>query len=188
MYEGPGKVWPGGKQKKHPVFIRCKELRNDQTPSFRGYKEAAMAKRELELSWTASMKLRVKKGSDEKREAAMVQERKKLGSLEKLKEMGGPFTSADEVDAYLADLGKNNMKEKQRRMKLEVQYARDTSTLLPKADPLFKIMKMDVKGNQRDKNALEFGEALVVFLRRRGDRKSMEYTTFQECLGRMVVE
>ena len=57
------------------IFIRCKELWNNQTPSFRGYREAAQARRELELLWTASMKLRVKKGSDEKREAAIVQKR-----------------------------------------------------------------------------------------------------------------
>ena len=92
------------------------------------------------------------------------------------------------MDVFLADLAKNNMKEMQKRMKLEVQYARDTSTLLPKADPLFRIRKMDLKGKQRDKNALEFGESLVVFLGRRGDRKSMEYSTFQECLERMVLE
>ena len=72
------------------------------------------------------------------------------------------------MDVFLADLAKNNMKEMQKRMKLEVQYARDTSTLLPKADPLFRIRKMDFKGKQRDKNALEFGESLVVFLGRRG--------------------
>ena len=67
------------------------------------------------------------------------------------------------------------MKLMQKRMKMEVQYARDTSILLPKNDPLFKIRKMDVKGKQRDKNAMEFGE-----------RKSLDYSTFKECLGRMV--
>ena len=72
------------------ILQRCKELRTDQTPSFRGYKEAAEAKRELELVWSNSMKERAKKGSDEKRKAAMVEEMKKLGTLEKLKEMGGP--------------------------------------------------------------------------------------------------
>ena len=44
------------------------------------------------------------------------------------------------------------MKEKQKRMKLEISYARDTSTLLSKVDPLFKIQKVDVKGKLRDKS------------------------------------
>ena len=94
------------------------------------------------------MKERVKKGSDEKREDALIQERKRTAILQKLKEQGGPFTSAEEVDDYLADLDDLNMKEKQKRMKLEITYARDTSTLLPKADPLFKIRKVDMKGKQ----------------------------------------
>ena len=132
------------------------------------------------------MKERVKKGSDEKREEALVQERKRCASLQKLKEEGGPFTSAEEVDSYLVDLDDINMKEKQRRMKLEITYARDTSTLLPRADPLFRIRKVDMKGKQRDKTAKEFGEALVVLLGRKSDRKAMDYSTFKECLIKMV--
>ena len=49
------------------------------------------------------MKERMDKGSDEKREEAMVYELKKIASLQKMKEQGGPFTSAEEVDTYLSD-------------------------------------------------------------------------------------
>ena len=49
------------------------------------------------------MKERMNKGSDEKREEAMVYELKKIASLQKMKEQGGPFTSAEEVDYYLSD-------------------------------------------------------------------------------------
>ena len=59
------------------------------------------------------MKERMRNGSDEKREEALVQERKRIVSLQKLKEQGGPFTSAEEVDTYLSDLDENNKKEKQ---------------------------------------------------------------------------
>ena len=45
-------------------------------------------------------------------------------SLLKLKEQGGPFTSAEEVDTNLSDLDETNKKEKQKRMKLEISYAR----------------------------------------------------------------
>ena len=132
------------------------------------------------------MKERMRNGSDEKREEALVQERKKIVSLQKLKEQGGPFISAEEVDAYLSDLDETNMKEKQKRMKLEISCARDTSTLLPKVDPLFKIRKVGVKGKQRDKMAKEFGEALAVLLGRKADRKAMDYSTFKECLIKML--
>ena len=98
-----------------------------------------------------------------------------------------PFTSAEEVDAYLADLDDANMKEKQKRMKLEISYARDTSTLLPKVDPLFKIQKVDVKGKLRDKTAVEFGEALTILLGRKADRMAMDYSTFRDCLSKMML-
>ena len=54
-------------------------------------------------------------------------------------------------------------------MKLEISYAGDTSTLLPKVDPLFKIRKVDLKGKQGDKTATEFREALAVLLGRKAD-------------------
>ena len=106
--------------------------------------------------------------------------------MQKLKEQRGPFTSAEEMDAYLSDLDENNKKEEQKMMKLEISYARDTSTLLPKVDPLFKIRKVDLKGKQRDKTATEFGEALAVLLGRKADRRAMDYSTFRDCLTQMV--
>ena len=90
------------------------------------------------------------------------------------------------MDDYLADLDDLNMKEKQKRMKMELMYARDTSTLLPKADPLFRIRKIDMKGKQRDKTAEEYGEALAILLGRKADRKAMDYSTFKECLRKML--
>ena len=90
------------------------------------------------------------------------------------------------MDAYLSDLAENNKTEKQKRMKLEISYAGDTSTLLPKVDPLFKIRKVDLKGKQRDKTATEFGEALAVLLSRKVDRRAMDYSTFTDCLTKMV--
>ena len=49
-----------------------------------------------------------------------MQERKRIVCLQMLKEQGGPFTSAEEVDTYLSDLDETNQKEKQNRMKLEI--------------------------------------------------------------------
>ena len=72
-------------------------------------------------------------------------------------------------------------------MKLEISYAMDTSTLLPKVDPLFKIQKVDVKRKLRDKAAVEFGEALTILLGRKADRRAMDYSTFRDCLSKMML-
>ena len=57
--------------------------------------------------------------------------------LEELKQLGGPFTNAEEVEEYLT--GSLSEKEKATRLKKEVKFARDSSTTLPQVDPLFKI-------------------------------------------------
>ena len=133
------------------------------------------------------MKERMKRGSDERRETALIQERKKLSMLEELKEGGGPFTSAEEVGAFLDDTTQDE-KKKKKRMKLEIQYARDTSTLLPKVDPLFRIRKTMANGKQRDKTSTEFGGAMKVLLGKKEDRKGLEYSKFKESLEKLVFE
>ena len=168
------------------IIQRCKEIRSGSTSSFRSYRKAAKDKRELELFWTETMKERMRKGSDEKREIALIQERKKLSMLEELKECGGPFTSAEEVDVFLSNTTQDE-KKKKKRMKVEIQYARDTSTLLPKVDPLFRIRMTMANGKQRDKTSTEFGGAMKVLLGKKEDRKSLDYSKFQESLDKLVV-
>ena len=76
------------------------------------------------------MKEKQKEGPDEKQELAKQREEKRQDNLDSLKAKGGPFTDEREVDEYLADHGTDE-KEKVKRMKLELQLARDSSTLLP---------------------------------------------------------
>ena len=96
----------------------------------------------------------MREGSDSKREIAMLQERKKLGLVEELKDSGGPFTSSEQVDS-LQTMANLDERKRKTRMKLEIQYARDTSTLLPKVDPIFWIRKNLANGKQRDKTSAE---------------------------------
>jgi hypothetical protein len=56
--------------------------------------------------------------------------------LNKLKSSGGPFTDSEEVEQFLADSTLDD-KAKQQRMKLDVQLARESTTLLPEVDPIF---------------------------------------------------
>ena len=55
----------------------------------------------------------MKKGSEEKREDALIQEQERTASLQKLKEQWS-------VQLSRADLDDLNMKEKQKRMKMEL--------------------------------------------------------------------
>ena len=105
-----------------------------------------------------------------------------------MKTKGGPFTDEREIEEYLAKQGETE-KEKVKRMKLELQYARDTSTLLPKTDPIFKIQITVLEtGKRRQKTPEEFGAALKSLHGKRGRREIMEYSTFQNTLKKMVKE
>ena len=97
-----------------------------------------MTRREPELEWSEKMKEKFKAGADIKHVNAIEKEKKRLDKFELLKQAGGPLTAAEQVEQYLADKSIAE-KMKQQRMKMEIQFARDSTTTLPKADPLFRI-------------------------------------------------
>ena len=59
---------------------------------------------------------------------------------------------------------------------------------MPNVVPLFKIRKVNLKGKQRDKTATEFEEALAVLLGRTADGRAMGYSTFRDCVTKMVAK
>ena len=71
------------------------------------------------------------------------------------------------------------------RMKIELQFARDSSTTLPKTDPLFRVMITLPNKKKRDKTAEEFGEAMMAFLGKQSDQIYMDYTVFQRSLDKL---
>ena len=155
-----------------------------EKPSFRSFKDQTLARRELELDWSAKMKEKFKAGADLKQISALQKEKKRLDKLEILKKAGGPFTDASEVEKFLNDVVVSPEAKKQ-RMKMEMQFARDSSTTLPKVDPLFKIQVVLPNKKRRDKTSTEFGEALMVFLGKKADRSIMEYSAFQNSLTKL---
>ena len=112
-----------------------REARKDS--SFRNFRQQVEAKREKEVEWNRKMTAKLKDDYERKQEVALIQERKILDMLEQLKMKEGPFTNAEEVEDYM----KKNIpeKEKQARMKKEVQFVGDSSTTLPRVYELFKI-------------------------------------------------
>ena len=62
-----------------------------------------------------------------------IKERKRLNMLEHLKIKGGPFTDAEAVSKYL-ESPLEDPRKKQSRLKLELRFARESSTNLPQSD------------------------------------------------------
>ena len=136
------------------------------------------------MKWSQRTQDNFKKGEDEKQQMAKKTDRKRLEKLNNLKALGGPFTDAVEVEDYLKL--PVEAKKKKQRMKLELQFVRDSSTLLPQYDPLFRVQVTLPSGIRRDKTPVEFGCALMTFLGRRGDRTTLEYSQFQKSLQKLV--
>ena len=113
------------------------------------------------------MKEKFAKGADEKQIIAQRKEKKRLNMLECLKYKGGPFTNAEQVKEYLEkqDIDEKSKKD---RMKKEIQFARESSTTLPKTDPLFKIQITVPSKKRRDKNSQEYGERMMSYLEKKG--------------------
>ena len=87
-------------------------------------------------------------------------------------------------------LDNDNVDEKKviKRMKIELQHARDSSTLLPKNDLLFRVqITVPETGKRRQKSLKEFCEALRTLLGRRSNRSSIEYSSFKTNLQHMTL-
>ena len=63
-------------------------------------------------------------------------------------------------------------------MKKDIQFARDSSKTLPRVSPIFKIQVTGSDKKRRDKTAVEFGEAMKVYLVKREDRIQLDYSAF----------
>ena len=168
------------------ILRRTKALREASSgPSFRSYKEIAEKKREKELEWNKRQESKFRGEAIKKQQVAISQERNRIQMLEQLKEVNGPFTNAEDVEAYInCDAPE---KSKQSRMKLEVKFARESSTTLPRVDPLFRIqVGRGLSGRRREKTAQEFAEALAVFLGRKSDRTFSDYAAFSHSLREIL--
>ena len=117
----------------HFYIFKCQILKH---LFFRTFRKEAEAKREVELAWSKKMRDMMAKGYSEKQVLGQIKERKRLNMLEQLKIEGGPFTDAEAVSKYL-ESPLENPRKKQSRHKLELRFARESSTNLPQSDQLF---------------------------------------------------
>ena len=169
------------------ILQRAKDLREEkETKAFRTFKKEAEAKREVELAWSLKMKDKMKLGYSEKQIIGQIKERKRLDMMEALKINGGPFTDAGSVQNYLESVEVGD-KEKQSRLKLELKFARESSTTLPQADQVFRIQVTMPNKKRRDKTANEFGESLMVYLGKKSDKAVIEYKKFKEALEKFTL-
>ena len=98
--------------------------------------------------------------------------------LRNLKEDGGPFTRTEEIELYVMNDQAIEEKNKQKRLKLRLQYAKATSVILSKTDLIFRIMNVK-NGKRTTKSAQEFADNLKILFGKTQDQDPDEVDTME---------
>jgi hypothetical protein len=89
-------------------------------------------------------------------------EQRQLKTLIQLKKEGGPFTSADEIEAFMQNPLFDET-DRKTRLRAEITFARDTCHAMPRNHALFRIFATE-NGKRRLRTPEEFAAALQKYL------------------------
>ena len=149
-------------------------------PDFHSMRHVARKIDEIELEWTERQRALRAVGLNNKEAQLLLKEQKKLADLRLLRNAGGPFTTADEIDAYLAS--NDDLTAKAQRMRREVTYARDTSVSFPRNHQVFRIMNTSVTP-RRLLTPQEFGVNLKLYLGKQEDRTVVSLDEYRRAVA-----
>ena len=156
-------------------------LRDIHSAAFRQLGPVVEALKKIKEEWSIRQKELESIGLKKKEAALLQKENRKLIILDKLKKQDGPFTSEEQVQAYLGN-DKISVKEKSNRMRDEVTYSRDTCLTLPKSSAIFRIFK--TQGKKRTMlTPEEFGNNLMILLGKNKQKHSITLEDFRAALA-----
>ena len=129
--------------------------------------------------WEKKQKELRKKGMEVKEIANLSTDKQRNADLDKLIKLGGPFTSPDNVETYMArdDLDE---KEKGKRLFLEVRHAKNSSVSFPKVSELFRVKKA-YKNLPNDM----YAQNLIAYLKRISCHINMDMGDFRAALAKL---
>ena len=162
------------------ILKRTTVLRDNTSESFRTTAANVLKIKQVKDEWNDRQAKLKAAGLSAKESTQLNKENRKMKILAELKEEGGPFTCAEEIDDYMAS--EADEAKKQRRMKNEVVYARDSTRSIPAAGILFRIMKVDSNGKRRTLTADEFAENLKIVLGKQNTRSEVTMDDFKLAL------
>ena len=122
------------------ILNRSADLIDEREPGdFKNFRKEAAAIKEINLKWNKKMQELEAKGYSEKERVNSKKEATKIKDLDFLKSqtMAGPFTSKEEVQAFMMSCVES--KEKNIRMYKEVRFARKTCLSLKETSSVFRL-------------------------------------------------
>ena len=134
------------------IFHGTENLTNEfENKSLGSFRKRLELVKSVKLEWSERQKQLLENGLSQKQAQLLQAETFKNKLLRTVKDFGGPFTCAEEIDLFVKT-GISH-EQKQKRMKAEVQYFRETCLLFDKSNVLFKIM--NVVGSSRKTKTVE---------------------------------
>lgn len=127
-------------------------------------------------SWEEKQKELMKKGLEEKEIANINIDQQRNSDLQKLIELKGPFTSAEEVQVYMAREDVSEV-EKGKRLYLEVRHAKNSSISFPKVSEIFRLKKA-----YKNLSNEVYANNLMVYLKRISSCVEVDMSDFKEAL------
>ena len=124
------------------VLNKSEDLIRAKFDQLKNFRKQAQEIKMIKDEWTNKMRVVNKEGISEKEAAALSNDRKKLEDLEFLRRQQppGPFTSAEEVDEFMA-MTEIDEEERQIRLYIEVRYAKMSSSGMKRSCNIFRLMK-----------------------------------------------
>ena len=107
-------------------------------------------------------------------------DQRRNADLVKLKQLGGPFSSSEEVRSFVSSPIDED--KKVARLYLEVRYARDSCVSFPKNSAIFRLKK-----DYKNLDSKTYSGNLMVFLDKVSFRNSIEMGDFTAALDQLQV-
>ena len=131
---------------------------------------------EILEAWEKKQSELKKQGMEDKEISNIAEDKRRISDLATLTGMGGPFTKSDQVQRFLEDPSLDDSL-KNKRMYLEVRYAKLSSLSFPKSSDVFRLKK---KG--KNLSSAEYATNLTTYLGKVTCNVNMGFEDFQEAL------
>ena len=136
---------------------------------------------EIIHAWNRKQEELKKKGLANKEMANIAADRRKNRDLEELKLVGGPFTSASQVEEYTRDPDIDD-KSKLSRMYREVRYARDTCLSLPRTSDIFRLLK-----DHKKLPVEQYAKNLMIYLDNASCKTEVSMDDFNRAMDKLTI-
>ena len=174
----------GAKQLKASSSAQVKAKAHDlieslETGTFQLYNKVGNIRiPEIINDWNVKQNQLIAEGMKQKEISNISVDRRRNNDLEKLKSLGGPFTSVEEVDNFIKE--KIPEAEKVKRLYTEVRYARDSALSIPKTSDIFRLKKQ-----YKNLDSATYASNLKLYLGNVGCRTNVTLEDFSSALDKL---